>query len=59
VEYVASSEQLLNVALGALAEVPAKLVFCRQRIAQASRLAQLGAVAGKIREDSKCVLLRR
>ncbi|GLC47261.1 hypothetical protein PLESTB_001836200 [Pleodorina starrii] len=53
VEYVAAAEHLLGVALAALAEVPAKLAFCRQRIAQASKLAQLGAVAGKILEDSK------
>lgn len=53
VEYVAAVEHLLSVTLGALGEVPAKLAFCRQRIAQASKLAQLGAVAGKILEDSK------
>ncbi|KAG2486363.1 hypothetical protein HYH03_014944 [Edaphochlamys debaryana] len=53
VEYVAAAESMLGVALSALGEVPAKLAFCRQRISQASKLAQLGAVAGKILEDSK------
>ncbi len=52
-EYAAAAESLLGVALAALGEVPAKLAFCRQRISQASKLAQLGAVAGKILEDSK------
>ncbi len=53
VEYVAAAEAMLGTALSALGEVPAKLAFCRQRMAQASKLAQLGAVAGKILEDSK------
>ncbi|KAG2422462.1 hypothetical protein HXX76_015986 [Chlamydomonas incerta] len=53
VEYVAAAEAMLGVALSALGEVPAKLGFCRQRMAQAGKLAQLGAVAGKILEDSK------
>ncbi|GFR44752.1 hypothetical protein Agub_g6082, partial [Astrephomene gubernaculifera] len=53
VEYVAAAESLLGVALGALGEVPAKLSFCRQRIAQATKLVQLGALAGKAVEDSK------
>ncbi|EFJ43564.1 hypothetical protein VOLCADRAFT_106732 [Volvox carteri f. nagariensis] len=53
VDYVAAAEHLLSAALGFLGEVPAKLTFCRQRIAQASKLAQLGAVAGKVLEGSK------
>ncbi|PNW87759.1 hypothetical protein CHLRE_01g001100v5 [Chlamydomonas reinhardtii] len=53
VDYVAAAEAMLGVALSALGEVPAKLAFCRQRMSQASKLAQLGAVAGKILEDSK------
>ncbi|GIL76617.1 hypothetical protein Vretimale_8870 [Volvox reticuliferus] len=53
VEYVAAAEHLMSMALGALGEVPAKLAFLRQRIAQASKLAQLGASAGKFLEESK------
>ncbi|GIL55905.1 hypothetical protein Vafri_11333 [Volvox africanus] len=53
VEYVAAAEQLMSMALGALGEVPAKLAFFRQRLAQASKLTQLGVVANKIREQSK------
>jgi hypothetical protein len=53
VDYLAAAESLLGTSLAALGEVPAKLAFCRQRVAQASKLAALGAVAGKMLEDSK------
>lgn len=54
VSYASDSEQFLGMALKALADVPTRISFCRQRIDKAAKLAQLGASMGeKMAADNK------
>lgn len=55
--YASDSEQFMGMALKALAEVPTRVNFCKQRVDKATKLAALGAAVGeKMLADSKWVL---
>ncbi|KAF8056460.1 Mettl26 [Scenedesmus sp. PABB004] len=58
--YMASVRNLLQMSSSSLADVPSKVVFCRQRIAQAEKLGSLGGPnkerSAKQRDDSERML---